>query len=437
MINYPNVNMPRKHTKMMTSSAEKLFLLIVLFTTLPFIDIPFIGLSITAPLVYFLTLELIFRKSRKGVKVTGWILCLSSIAIGVFLSSFVTGFSDREAGFSKNDLVFLIRYTYWILTGYVTLKVMSKRPELGENVVRVAVAGAFILVLCRWFEGVFWGKVGAWSHTKILTENTYAFIFSTFGPMFIAMVIQVKGRKRLFYITALVLLWGAIFINGSRSCWITTAFALTAFIAFRYLVNPLNIKTYIKIAAAIIVLLVGLAVSFQYMPTSVKESFMARFSTMEDLENDKSYQIRVLMRQKAVKVFKEHPIFGCGPARFKQTDVYLDIPPVLRYGGQETFMRRSAHNSWLQFLAETGLVGNIPFYIFLFLITFKGFFSVIRLARQKINWPMGVYVGFLAMSIHMYTLSGITNTHVWMMYALVASLISLDKAIRRTSIVHA
>ena len=406
-------------------------MLVIAFTALPLFDVPGIGISITAPLVYFIAIELLLGRSRKGINVQGWTLCLVVIGLGIFASSIMTGLSDNENGFTGKDTIYLIRYSYWLLASFVSMKLISKKPQLGMSVVKVAVWATFILVLCRWFEGIVWGKVGAWSHTKILTENAYAFIFSTFGAMFISLTLISKGRKRLIYSALTAVLWGAIFINGSRSCWITTTFSLCAFVGMRYLVNPLNIKTYIKVATALTLIIIAGLASFYYLPDSAKESFISRFSTFEKLDTDKSYQIRVLMQTKAKKIFAQSPVWGCGPARFKRTKVYLEIPKVLSYGGQEKFMYRSSHNSYLQFLAETGIVGNVPYYIFLFLLLFKGFFASIRMARRKIDWPMGVYIGFLTMSLHMWSISALTNTHVWVMYGMVAITISIDHAMKK------
>lgn len=435
MISYPNSKPfhSKRDVKKVMDWKFKAFLLVVFFTAFPLFDVPGIGISITAPLVYLITIDLFLRPSRIGYSVRSGISCLAVLAGGIFISSLVTGLSDKEYGFNKTDFIFLVRYTYWLLTAFVTIKLVSKYPEIGEKIVRYSVWGTFCLVLCRWFEGVVWGKVGAWTDLRIISQNNYAFVFSTFGPMFISIFLMSKGRKKLFYGLMTVALWGAIFINGSRSGWITVSLAIIGFIGMRFIVSPFSVKTIARILIAIIVIIIISFISFKYMPQTAKESFMSRFSTMEDLDTDKSYQIRVLMRQKAMKIFKEHPVFGCGPARFKKTEVYLDIPKVLSYGGQETFMYRSAHNSFMQFLAETGFVGNVPFYFFIIFLALKGFHASVQLARINVNWPMGIYISFLTMSVHMWTISGLTNTHVWMMYGLVAAIIPLPRALRRAN----
>jgi len=103
--------------------------------------------------------------------------------------------------------------------------------------------------------------------------------------------------------------------------------------------------------------------------------------------------------------------------------VKLDLDEVTRYGSQKHFNKKSSHNSYIALLAEIGLAGCLPFGILLLLLVVKGCKAAMILSRQEEIWALGIYVGFLMMSLHLWALAGLTNTGPWVMYGLVAALI--------------
>ena len=57
-------------------------------------------------------------------------------------------------------------------------------------------------------------------------------------------------------------------------------------------------------------------------------------------------------------MWRVHPIMGVGPGNFEQH--YLDYSS--RIGIDPRAEERSAHSLYLESLAETGLVGSVPFF---------------------------------------------------------------------------
>jgi hypothetical protein len=115
----------------------------------------------------------------------------------------------------------------------------------------------------------------------------------------------------------------------------------------------------------------------------------------------------------------------------------LDLPLVLRYEGDDYFNTRSSHNSYAQWLAETGLAGSIPFAALLGYLLVRGAGATARLARHGQLWVIGAYSGFIGMSTHLWVLSGITNTGTWLVYGLVGAIIVTDSWHQRAGRYHA
>jgi O-antigen ligase len=79
--------------------------------------------------------------------------------------------------------------------------------------------------------------------------------------------------------------------------------------------------------------------------------FKTRLLPLLDPMHDVSTRARLVVWQKAVEVFREHPILGVGPLNFP----HVVIPEAL-VPGQPQYLGH-AHNNYLHILATTGLVG--------------------------------------------------------------------------------
>jgi O-antigen ligase len=167
-------------------------------------------------------------------------------------------------------------------------------------------------------------------------------------------------------------------------------------------------------------------------PQAVISAFEYRLNTFQYLDEEKSYAIRKLMIQKGMGLFESSPWTGVGLARWNKETVPLRIPRVLKYAGQEYFDKKSSHNSYISHLAEVGIIGVLPLAILLLILVGKGYAAASRLARRGQTWALGVYAGFIGMSIHLWALSGLYSTATWFVYGLVAAIIALDK--RQTAI---
>lgn len=416
------------HARKKIPFSVKLFTLFAVYTALPFIELPVVGLSLSAILFYFLFLE-IFLKARRRRKLglSRWAGLAILIGTGLFVSSIVNGFLSSGSDFGKSETIMLLYYFYWLMVFYTTAYLLVLKPAAMPLVTSMLAAAIVVLALMRLYEAVVYGSVGAWTKLRFLPQNQYAWLFSSYTVFLLGPLFAAKKSEKTLALAGVAIVMAAVVVNGSRSSWISMTVSVLAF-GFIYLfAHPEKGRGIFKFAI-FLVLVAGLFAGFlHFAPQGVKETFLSRFSTFENLDEDKSYQIRKVMVQKAKIIIKKSPFWGCGPGRFRATHVDLDLPKVLRYGSEEYFNAKSSHNSYMQFLAETGMAGGIPFALLLFLLFWKGFKAAVYLTKEKQYWAAGLYASLISMSIHLWSLSGLTGTAPWLKYGMVAAMILIAR----------
>ncbi|MBU3758319.1 MAG: O-antigen ligase family protein [Candidatus Omnitrophica bacterium] len=412
--------------------SAKVFALAAGYTVLPFLELPFVGLSLSAILFYLLFMD-VFLKARRRVDIRagGWIRLALWLGAGFFFSALVNGLSSSGSSFGKTEMIVLIRCTYWLIVFVTTLLFASLRPWIFPLTAGVFSLSVFLLALVRLYEAIRYGSYGAWMELKFMTQNEYAFIFSANTVFIAGFLMQAEARKRMLAILGLGIVLAVVLMNGSRSSWIAIAASFAVFGWICAAADPKKGRGIFK-AALFLVLLGGLMGIFsRAAPQEVRERFVSRFSTLESLDQDKSYQIRKVMIQKAIKIMQKHPLWGCGPGRFRFTRVELEMPRALRHFSSQKFESKSSHNAYMQFFAETGLAGGLPYLTLLVLFLGRGYSAAVFMTRRKHYWAAALYASFIAMSIHLWSLAGLTGTMPWLKYGLVAGMIVTSANIRR------
>jgi O-antigen ligase len=167
-----------------------------------------------------------------------------------------------------------------------------------------------------------------------------------------------------------------------------------------------------------------------FAPPSWRDPVIRRVATFEALDRDKPFQARQLLNRKGILLFQQNPVFGAGLGEFAQTIVPLEIPPPLSHLSREEFDRRPPHNSYVKVLAEMGLFGASVLFCWLAFLTCRGLPAVVVHARLGETWAIPVFAGFLAMNLHLWTLSGLTGTAPWFLYGMLAGIIERQSGAR-------
>lgn len=400
-----------------------LFYIFSAYLALPIVDVPLLGLSISAPIMFIIAVPVFFKPPKPWFKQYQlWIFLAMAIFTGIFLSTILNGITSFGMDFDTSGAIFLIRYLYWLIVFVITVYFASQWQVL-KKLTAVLGWGVLILALLRWGEVVLFGNYIGVKGTRFLSQNNYGFLFSTFSPFLLVMIFQERGSKRLIAVIGNLLLWGAAAVNGSRGSWLSIAIGL----AFIFLLFFIQNKR--KFSGLIVFILFSgslLGILWFSIP-QISSAIQQRFETFQYLDQDKSALIRELMVQKGVRLFKESPIIGVGADRFKQESIVLDIPKQLAYASSEHFEVKSAHNSYIQFLAEFGLLGAVPFGILLLTNGFQGSKITLDELKQDNLVPLAVLLSFLQMSAHMWVISSITNSLNWFIYGLVGAMIMAYK----------
>jgi O-antigen ligase len=401
-----------------------LFYLACAYLVLPIIDIPLLGLSISAPFFFIVALEAIFRSPLPWSKIYRSYITLALLVwMGIFLSAAVNGLLSGGLNVNLQGILTVIRYAYWLLIFNVVVYVVSV-GKLFPVVVRIFGWSIFILAILRWGEVLVYGNIGAWTGTHLLLENDYGFQFSTFSPFLLGLTLSEKGWKKIVAGIGTVLLWGAAAINGSRGSWVAIGISVAVLLIILIAAGKRSF-----LGLTVLLTLIG-AVALLIFSSSpqVSQAVENRLNTFQSLNDDKSYGIRLLMNQKSLLLFDHSPLFGIGPGRFSISFVELNIPEGMKYANQEHFNVKTAHNAYMGFLAENGLVGVIPFAILLIILAGAGFRVAIFLLRQDQYWGAMIYSSFIGMSVHLWVFAAFTNTSTWFIYGLVAAMIVFTSA---------
>jgi O-antigen ligase len=403
-----------------------LFLIFTIYLVLPLVDIPLLGLSVSAPLFFFIAMYSIFRSPQRWSAANQkWILLAILIWSGIFISTMFNGILSGGQEFDREGFILLIQNAYWLLVFVITSYFASLKGVL-EKTAKVLGWAIFTLALVRLFEAAAWGAINTYEETtRILTPNEYGFLFSTFFPLLLEPVFSKSEKRKFLMVIRMLITTFAVIINSSRSSWISVAAAIIFFTLVLVIIRPR--KGWLGLLPIGLVL-VSILFGLQLLPDSVNAAINQRASTFLNLEQDKSYVFRQMMVQKGLKLFKESPLIGVGASRFRKESAELELSGVFQLYSQSRFDRKSAHNSYIGFLAESGLVGSIPLGLLILLLAFKGFKAALWQTRSEELWALSILTSFLGMSIHMWTISALAGTVTWFVYGLVAALILLCNA---------
>ena len=407
-----------------------LWFIFTLYLVLPLVEVPLLGLSISAPVFFFITLYCILKPPQPWpTAIRKWILLAVLIWSGIVLSTLINGILRSASGMDTESWTLLIQNAYWLLT-FVITSYFASRTNIFERTAKLLGWAVFALALVRLFEAFAWGAINTYeSVTRLLTPNSYGFLFSAFFPFLLVPVFAINGGNKILSILRVLIVAFAVIVNGSRSSWISVAASI---IFFTLVLTFLRSKKSGMVFFLLILILLFASLGWNLLPEPVQSAISLRASTFLNLEQDKSYVFRELMVQKGLKLFEESPIIGVGASRFRKESVELELTGVFRFYSQSSFDQKSAHNSYVGFLAESGLIGSLPLLVLILMLAFQGFKAAVSYARREDLWGLSVMASFVGMSIHMWTISALAGTVTWFAYGLVAALITVENRHRAT-----
>lgn len=206
--------------------------------------------------------------------------------------------------------------------------------------------------------------------------NYLAMIFVMFLPILIMKFQNGSRRERTLSIMLLPLMTLCVVFTGSRSGFIGVG-AVMLHQLFRSNRKVLGFVSIVVMAV----------VGYLFTPDSHWDRFQQGVGT-EDKRRDFAAQSRLLLWKAGMQMWRDYPILGVGP------DNFTSLSPQYAgfYAGREAErytpgVKKAgmvAHNTWVQTLAEGGIISAFPFLMMFFLV-----FYYLRKSRRIVpkHWP--------------------------------------------------
>ena len=188
---------------------------------------------------------------------------------------------------------------------------------------------------------------------------------STIPVSFYLFFEQKQARLKLLLIAAIALQFFVLFISYNRASWYAVLISLSIIQLFYAQFRKLYI---------LIVLVAGLALWATW--DQINESTVVQERVDHRTEN---FNGRTPRWQAAYNMWKEKPIRGWGPDAFKERSGQFRID-----GSSSNFRDGAIENDYLSLMVETGLLGLIPYLLFLLVPLFNSIY-LFFLARSP-DW---------------------------------------------------
>lgn len=395
--------------KDLSRSAALLLLWVGLYQTAPFAKLPFFGLSLSAPLFALLALEWGLTEPSSPIH-RRWVVLSLLYWGGCAASLFVGVWSGRLSGLAVDELLLLLRSGYWCAVFLIVASLVLRLHNPSRLAFWLA-GGVSLTAGLRLLEFFVLGSGGS----QWLSANEYGMVFSTFTPFLAWAAIAQSSRGRWLAMAALSVVLLAVAVNGSRSSW-ASVFVGAAVLGVLFFVvkKHANIRLAWPIAAA------GMAVLLLFAVPGWGQSLSQRWETLSNLDRDKPFQTRLLLIEKGRRLFEEHPAFGVGLGRFTKESPAMETSRT-PWASAVEINRRSPHNAYFSVLAETGLAGTLPLAALLLTMFVYGVRASLVLARTRETWGLAAIASMAGLCLHLWTLSGLTNTAPWFVFGMVVA----------------
>ena len=248
-----------------------------------------------------------------------------------------------------------------------------------------------------------------------ISQNAVAFTVVIMGPL--GYFFLKRYSYRMIY--ALLLLFLMI-LNGSRT---GAVLAFVQTVLFFFLFTP-RLNRYTK---PLLLIVFMLAFSLNLAPIRIEVGKWINpvnervgellINPDEVFRNDMSWLQRRAQINKGKQIFELHPLLGIGIFNFPRYGIEIDLSNIeTDRGGIRNIDKRSAHNSYVALLAETGIIGLTTIVLMFGLASWPFI--------KKLNHIGGTFEGCIFISLigltgYLYLISGFFGTSAWLIYGLI------------------
>jgi len=244
--------------------------------------------------------------------------------------------------------------------------------------------------------------------------NYYASYMMLAIPLAYAFLLAEPGRwRKLLFLSALACLFFSIVLTVSRSAMATmlAVFLVFSFYLYRKLAGVKKFYSLGLLAALLTV--VGLTVFTETGRKTVDVIALVHRVQSAFSGRDVSFQQRLNILEVATRMVSAHPVAGVGLGTFER--VYNDYQD----SSLSTLSARSAHNTPLRMLAETGVLGFLAGAVFIFsLIWYLVSAWRIVISPYWRTMLLGLIISVLAYLLLSLTLDQLNDPPFWMITTL-------------------
>jgi len=323
----------------------------------------------------------LFLNEEKEISYTGLLLPAGLL----FVSGLLSLVNASSKGVVLQSLALLV---FFYLIYLIIVNTIQTRKEASYLLISLATSGfgATIYGILQYF-GLVRGALGfVASPTNIISfmgNQNYlgGFISYLFIPVFALILTIDSGSIRAFLTLCLGLFFFILFPIGARGAWLSLVIASIAFVSLLLYYRPLKDLRGLKIALFSLLIVLLIAYLFASAPGPLNS--LLGYSAPETGGNQRgilSSIFRPLNRELVIEggarledwyvgweMLKDHPLFGIGLGNYKIK--FLEYRSRLlstpRGEGFGKYIPRAAqaHNEYVQFAAEMGLVGIVSLMI--------------------------------------------------------------------------
>lgn len=417
-------NLTNSKFSLFPKEIQKLFALMFFLISFPILKFGGISLSFFVFIFILIKLKIRYRSFRliKFIDKTDyfvfffllWSLCSSIIS---------QSYKNFELSF---DFLLNIQLTYWCM---LFLFIKNNFIHLDLQLIGKYSFYASILLIFSFYFYEFHIALFYISVNSVKSRNFFIYQIETILPLVLFFFHYSNNVKKL--LLYIFYSFSAIFSNGRAG----TILILVNFLFYLILSKILN-----KYILIICTLLLFLQLNFNIVDTknfymSVGESirpYNPRIANLieneedGDLDFDKSWIERQIHISKGIEIFTKFPIAGIGLGNFDQyiTDYNMvDLEDYVVHGSVrinektlQSFNNRSSHNSYIQILAELGLVGFILFISIIFNLVF-GSLRYLILNFLGLEYLDLIIISTLCILIHNWVISAFTGANTFAILA--------------------
>lgn len=297
----------------------------------------------------FVMLFAVYVINVRFMQIPGGLLLISLFTIYVCLSAFITGYE-----FSVITQILMLVSCFIFSSLYE-----SKEDYIGllKAIVLANMLMAFLLVLMAGSISGFMTIVSDDELSNLfIQKNIVAFSMSIGAIVSFYIFLFEKKKIYLFPFLLFILI---LFCTGSRRGLLSMLFGMAGLFYFNKKVNNASItKIILGVVTSSIMILFLLQLDFFSSMNDRLNSLVLGIGDESQLsESDEG---RLLMINKAIKMFEEKQIFGHGAGAFKA---------IAGFGIY-------SHNNYVELLANYGIIGFCLFYGFVFKILVKAFSKI-------------------------------------------------------------